>query len=176
MTGFSCISPGAGHPMLGAMNKMLWMALFALGMVACQSAGTGSGQVRGTQKPVAFTWESRDSVSGDMTATFGNGRVFKGKYIQITDRTKAEDLDVLWDGWGERNSGNWRHWSRGPDREFWKVYDGRVLANLHSSDGERMRCRFELNSEPRGMAGGGDGRCQVSDSGREIKAEFRRKS
>jgi len=163
--------------MLGAMNKMLWMSLVMLALVACQSAGTGSGKVRGTQKPVAFTWQAEDSDSGDITATFGNGRVFKGKYVQITDSTKAEELDVLWDGWGDsKGSSGWRHWSRGPDREFWKVYDGRVLANLHAADGESMRCKFALNSEQRGMAGGGSGRCQVSDSGKEISAQFRRQS
>jgi hypothetical protein len=159
------------------MNKMLWMALSMLALVACQSAGTGSGKVRGTQKPVAFTWESRDTVSGDITATFGTGRVFKGKYVQITDKTKAEDLEVLWDGWGDtKHRGDWRHWSRGPDREFWKVYDGRVLANLQASDGESMRCRFTLDSQQRGMAGGGQGRCQLSESGKEIQAQFRRQS
>ena len=94
--------------MLGAMNKMLWMALATLALVACQSAGTGSGKVRGTQKPVAFTWQAQDQGSGDITATFGNGRVYKGKYIQITDKTRAEDLEMLWDGWGDaRNSSNW---------------------------------------------------------------------
>ncbi len=50
----------------------------ALLVSACQTAGTGSGNVRGTRKPVAFTWQSTDSVSGDITATFGTGRVFKG--------------------------------------------------------------------------------------------------
>jgi len=161
--------------MLGAMNKIIWMALGMLALAACQSAGTGSGKVRGTQKPVAFTWESRDSVSGDITATFGTGRVFKGKYIQITDKTRAEELDILWDGWGDtRYRGDWRHWSRGPDREFWKTYDGRVLGNLQSTDGESMRCRFTLNSQQRGMSGGGEGRCQLSESGKEINAQFKR--
>ena len=50
-----------------------------------------------------------DGDSGDITATFGNGRVFKGKYYQITDSTRVEHLDPLWDGWSRsaRSSG-WR--------------------------------------------------------------------
>jgi hypothetical protein len=55
-----------------------------------------------------------------------------------------------------------------------KTYSGRVLANLHSPSGDHMRCRFTLISPQRGMAGGGEGRCQLSDSDKEINAEFPR--
>jgi hypothetical protein len=57
-----------------------------------------------------------------------------------------------------------------------KTYSGRVLANLHSEDGEHMRCRFTLISPSRGMAGGGEGRCQLSENDQEISAEFPRQS
>jgi hypothetical protein len=148
---------------------------FALILTACQTAGTGSGNVRGTRKPVAFTWQSTDSVSGDITATFGTGRVFKGNYFQITSETRVDRLEPLWDGWGRPYRRNaWRYWSADPGPEFMKTYSGRVLANLHSPDGEHMRCRFTLISPQRGMAGGGEGRCQLSESGQEISAEFPR--
>jgi hypothetical protein len=39
-----------------------------------------------------------------------------------------------------------------------------------------MRCRFNLISPQRGMSGGGEGRCQLSESDREISAEFPRQS
>jgi hypothetical protein len=39
-----------------------------------------------------------------------------------------------------------------------------------------MRCRFTLDSPARGMSGGGAGRCQLSESSREISAEFPRQS
>lgn len=147
----------------------------ALALAACQTAGTGSGNVRGSSKPVAFTWESTDSVSGNITATFGTGRVFRGTYFQITSETRAERLEPLWDGWGRPHRRNaWRYWGRDPGPEFVKTYSGRVLANLHSEDGEHMRCKFTLISPSRGMAGGGEGRCELSDSGREINAEFPR--
>ena len=161
------------------MNKSLFIALAALALAACetQSAGTGSGNLRGTQKPVAFTWESRDSVSGDITATFGSGRVFKGVYFQVTSDSRVDRMDPLWDGWGRPYRRNaWRYWGRDAGPDFVKTYSGRVLANLHSEDGDHMRCRFSLISPQRGMAGGGEGRCQLSESGREINAEFPRQS
>jgi len=162
--------------------KQFWIAVLstaaALALTACEttSGGTGSGNVRGTQKPVAFTWQSEDSNSGDITATFGSGRVFKGKYFQITRETRVERLDSLWDGWGRSayRRGAWRYWSADPGPGFMKSYSGRVLANLHSTDGEYMRCHFNLISAQRGMAGGGEGRCQLSESNKEINAEFPR--
>jgi len=161
------------------MNKSLLIsvALAAITMAACQtnSAGTGSGNVRGSNKPVAFTWESTDNVSGNITATFGNGRVFKGTYFQITRDTRVDRLDPLWNGWDRpyRRSA-WRYWAADPGPEFVKTYSGRVLANLHSPSGDHMRCRFTLISPQRGMAGGGEGRCQLSDTEKEINAEFPR--
>jgi hypothetical protein len=162
------------------MNKTLCIALAALALAACESpngAGTGSGNVRGTSKPVAFTWQSEDSNSGDITATFGSGRVFKGEYVQISSDIRSESLDPLWDGWDRPRSKNaWRYWNASSRSEFVRENTGRVLANLHAEDGEFMRCRFTLLSPQRGMAGGGEGRCQLSGSGREINAEFERQS
>jgi hypothetical protein len=154
-------------------------ALAALATTACTTggAGTGSGNVRGTRKPVAFTWQGTDSVSGNITATFGNGDVYKGTYFQITRDTRVDRLDPLWEGWGRPYPRTgWRYWDRDMDREFIKEYSGRVLANLHSDTGNHMRCRFRLISPSRGMAGGGEGRCQLSETGTEINAEFPRQS
>ncbi len=163
-----------------AMKKHLLLATFlaaAYALTACQTAGTGSGNVRGTRKPVAFTWQSTDSVSGNITATFGTGRVFKGTYFQITSETRVDRLDPLWDGWGRpyRRS-SWRYWAADSGSKFIKTYSGQVLANMHADDGDRMRCHFTLISPSRGMAGGGEGRCQLSDSEQEINAEFPRQS
>jgi len=158
------------------MNKSWLIALAALTLAACQTtAGTGSGNVRGTQKPVAFTWqsESTDNDSGAITATFGSGRVFKGSYVQIDSDTRFDSIEPLWVGWDKSDRrGNWRYWE--PSPAFYKQYNGRVLANLHADDGEAMRCRFTLISPSRGMAGGGEGRCQLSENSQEITAEFPR--
>lgn len=165
------------------MSKSLLAVFVTLALAACQTAGTGSGNVRGTRKPVAFTWQSTDSVTGNITATFGDGAVFKGTYFQITRDTRVDRLEPLWDGWGRGSRhtgrigrGGWRHWDRDADREFIKEYSGRVLANLHSDKGDYMRCRFTLISPARGMAGGGEGRCQLSESGQEVNAKFPRQS
>jgi hypothetical protein len=149
----------------------------ASALAGCQTAGTGSGNVRGTRKPVAFTWQSTDSVSGNITATFGTGRVFKGTFFQITSETRIDRLDPLWDGWGRpHRRGAWRYWAADSRSELIKTYSGQVLANLHSDDGEHMRCNFTLISPSRGMVGGGEGRCQLSESEQEISAEFPRQS
>jgi len=160
--------------------KTLLIVVVTLALAACETAGnggTGSGNVRGTRKPVAFTWQSTASNTGDITATFGGGRVFKGTYFQITSDTRVDRLDPLWDGWGRpyRRS-SWRYWGPDTRTEFVKTYTGRVLANLHAADGEHMRCRFTLISPRRGMAGGGEGRCQLSESDKEINAEFVRQN
>jgi hypothetical protein len=157
------------------MNKLLIVTCVAmLSLAACQTAGTGSGRVRGTAKPVAFTWESTDSVSGNITATFGTGRVYRGTYFQITSDTRVDRLAPLWDGWDRSRRNAWRYWGHDPGPQFVKTYSGRVLANLHTDEGEHMRCRFTLISPSRGMSGGGEGRCELSDSKREIRAEFPR--
>ena len=112
------------------MNKSWLIALAALTLAACQTtAGTGSGNVRGTQKPVAFTWqsESTDNDSGAITATFGSGRVFKGSYVQIDSDTRFDSIEPLWVGWDKSDRrGNWRYWE--PSPAFYKQYNGRVLA------------------------------------------------
>ncbi|HEY6124418.1 MAG TPA: hypothetical protein VIV63_07185 [Steroidobacteraceae bacterium] len=162
------------------MNKSIFVAISVFALAACETpngAGTGSGNVRGTQKPVAFTWESDDSNSGDITATFGSGRVFTGEYVQISRDISEKNLDPLWDGWDRPRSKNeWRYWNASSRSEFVRENSGRVLANLHDAKGEYMRCRFTLANPERGMKGGGEGRCQLSDSGKEINAEFERQS
>ena len=101
--------------------------------------------------------------------------MFKGSYFQITRETRVDRLDPLWVGWGSSyRRSTWRYWSAEPGPEFIKAYSGRVLANLHSAEGGHMRCHFTLISPQRGMAGGGAGRCQLSESNREINAEFPR--
>ena len=85
------------------------------------------------RKPVAFTWQSEGDHSGDITATFGTGRVFKGEYVQISHDIRTESLDPLWDGWEQPPSKNaWRYWNADSRSEFVRENSGRVLANLHS--------------------------------------------
>ena len=115
--------------------------------------------------------------NGAREAASWYAEVFKGRYFQITRDTRVERLDPLWDGWSRPYPRTgWRYWDRDMDREFLKEYSGRVLANLQSERGDHMRCRFNLISPSRGMAGGGEGRCQNSENRQEIKAAFPRQS
>src|SRR5688572_21126141 len=150
------------------------VCIAALALAACQTAGgTGSGNVRCTRTPVAFTWQSTGSSRGDITATLPSGRTFKGTYFQITRETRVDELHPLWNGWGRPYRRGWGYWGPDPGPRFVKEYSGRVLANLHTDDGEHMRCRFRLASPSSGMSGGGQGRCELSEGG-EINAEFPR--
>ena len=97
-----------------------------------------------------------------MSATLAGGKIFSGDYLEITHQTASAELDPLWN-----------EWDRGPTNLFSEVsmpdfgsstqYSGRVLAKLRSGDGERMTCRFHLNVPSQGMAGGGQGKCDLED-------------
>lgn len=157
------------------MRASLFAMAMALSMTiagGCSTQGTGTGTLRNGNAPaIAFAWQSsNDGVSGTMTATFADGRIFTGRYFQITRDVRIEHLGPLWDGWNPRWHG-WRHWNPDPGPDFVKYYSGRVLANLAATGGERMRCRFQLIRPAAGMAGGGQGQCQLG-SGRIIDATF----
>jgi hypothetical protein len=145
--------------------------------VACQTAGTGSGNVRGTRKPVAFTWQSTDSGLGWHHRHLRHRPGIQSSYFQITNDIRAERLDPLWDGWGRpHRHGDWRHWERDPGPAFYKKYSGRVLANLHANDGESMLCRFTLISPSRGMAGAARAAASFPIRHRRSRRSFPRKT
>lgn len=61
--------------------------------------------------------------------------------------------------------GGWEGWVR--------VYEGRVVARLETSEPARaMRCRFTLDDPDRGLLGGGDGDCKLSDGSAIRDAEL----
>ena len=138
----------------------------------CATTGSFSGSTAAGTDPVSFTWKSSDSVSGSMMATLAPGTTYKGQFFQITSNTTADDLGPLWTGWGPgRRMGTWYDWDAGP--QFMTHYSGRVVANLAEPGGRHMRCRFQLVHPADGMAGGGQGECQLPD-GKRIDAQFPR--
>ena len=158
-----------------ACRLSLALALLATLFVSgCRTTGAGYGTLQnsadGADIRVSFDWRSTDSVSGTMTATFSDGRSFTGQYFQITSDTRIDHLGPLWHEWSPAWRG-WRYWYRDPGPQLVKHYSGRVLANLGSTDGERMRCRFRLIRPASGMSGGGEGTCQLPD-GNTIYATF----
>lgn len=150
----------------------------ALMLGACTTTGMGGGELitqSQRREPVQFSWTSEDGgISGTMLATLP-GSTYQGRFFQITQQTRREILTPLWVGW---NNGwnDWPYWG-GPypggfdTTQFVTHYSGKVLANLSGTDGQRMRCRFVLMSPSRGMAGGGQGECQLSN-GSTVDAVF----
>jgi hypothetical protein len=136
---------------------------------ACTTMGTGTGETRGGGPGVRFDWTAEGAVKGQMTATFADGHTYSGKLFQITTETTVDSLAPMWYGWGGR-WGGWPYWDSGPD--FITHYTGRVVANLKDPNGNRMRCNFRLVDPDRGMSGGGQGKCQLSEGGATIDAEF----
>lgn len=138
---------------------------------ACTTMGTGTGETRGGGSEVDFAWSSDNARSGTMTATVqSTGQAFTGRFFQVTQETRVDDLQPLWPGW-RRRWREWPYWGDDFGPAFMTHYSGRVLANLVSSTGEHMRCNFRLVRPSTGMAGGGEGRCQGPDQ-KTIDATF----
>ena len=167
------IATGRTRTQVGKRSVAL-PALLCVGIAlsACTSMGTGSGSVSPGGAPVTFAWKSTDGgITGTMSATLADQQTFSGPFLQITKQVRTQDFDPLWTGWGF----GWNDWSGwGPFSEFgFTQYSGRAMANLQAADGQRMRCRFHLNTPIDGMAGGGQGECQLQN-GRSVDAVFPR--
>ncbi len=137
---------------------------------ACTSTGMGSGELLRPgrhEQAVIFSWQSKDGgISGTMVAALPHAS-YAGPFFQITRQSQVQTLAPLWYGWGE-GWGDWPYWNDSPMAEaypatqFVTEYSGKVVANLVAGDGHRMRCRFHMMQPAAGMAGGGQGECQLS--------------
>ena len=153
-------------------------ALVFMVIAGCTTTGIGHGELTALGKPaepVLFSWTSMDGgISGTMMAKLPDA-VYEGKFFQITRQTQSVTLAPMWNGWIE-GWGDWpyrRHAYPYPytATQFITHYSGKVVANLETSDGQHMRCRFHLANPASGMTGGGQGECQLS-GGRSINATF----
>ena len=157
--------------MVGGGPRLAPLALLMLATVGCSptTAGMGVGSSGGGAVSATFTWVAESPRRGTMTAMLNTGATYRGPFFQITEETRVEELAPLWVGW--RGRGRWHGWDYwGPRQSLVTQYTGRVLANLEGPGG-RMRCRFVLMRPSAGMAGGGQGRCQLPD-GTIIDADF----
>ena len=145
-------------------------ALVLLAAAGCASSGAGYGVSRAGREEATFRWDAKNDVSGTLTATMPGGRIYSGEYFQVTSETRVDGLAPLWDGWRPGWRG-WPYWNAAPGPGFVTEYTGRVLANLAANDGDRMRCRFRLIHPAQGMAGGGEGECQLPN-GDSMDATF----
>lgn len=149
-----------------------------LALSACTTTGSGGGQIAGAQTQevrVVFDWKSTDGgISGTLTAALP-GLTFAGRFFQITQQTRSEVLTPLWTHW-QRGWYDWRYWDHPalfpfPTTQFITHYSGKVVATLQAEGRQHMRCRFHLVAPARGMSGGGEGECELSD-GRRVRAAF----
>jgi hypothetical protein len=142
-----------------------------------ESAGAvaSGAKTQSTTKTVAagrmdFSWQSGANAShGTITATSSDGRTFTGTFLQPTRATTVDDYGPYWNAW----AGGWGGagpWYNGLESDFITTYSGRVLASLTGNDGTRMRCTFMLRDPSSGMAGGGEGDCQLSNDQRVFHA------
>lgn len=142
------------------------------GMAACASMGTGVGSTRSGDVHASFSWKSSDDRTGTLDASISDGKSYSGPYFQVTGESQIETLAPLWSGWNNRWHG-WMDWGPEPTPAFIVHYTGRVVANLEDAAGDHMRCHFRLVRPAEGMAGGGQGACQLP-SGQTIDATFQR--
>ena len=162
----------------GARTRGLALATLAAAaaLAGCTTTGMGGGDLsrpgRGPE-PVLFSWKSTDGgLSGTMTATLPHA-TYQGRFFQITQQTQRQFIEPLWVGW-RPGWGDWPYWGPGDwadTTQFITRYSGKVVANLQSDGGGRMRCRLHLIDPARGMSGGGEGECQLSGGG-TIAARF----
>jgi hypothetical protein len=145
---------------------------------ACASSGMGGGDIVQKGKPtqpVLFSWQSRDgSIDGNMTATT-TGATYQGRFMQVTRQTVTEGLAPMWEawpvGWSDWPYNGWSGVGGFDAMQFATVYTGKVVANMKSADGGRMRCRLRLEQPDMGMEGGGSGECQIA-GGPAFQASF----
>lgn len=158
--------------MMRHIQQTLLIGLGVAALAGCATTtGTGYGSVGTNDKPVAFEWTGKDSLSGTMHATLANGENFSGPFFEITRETRNEMLAPLWLGWN-RGWYDWPYWGTYDEPTFSTLYSGKVVANLDdASNGQHMRCRFHLMRPSTGMAGGGAGECQIQ-GGSTIEATF----
>ena len=145
-----------------ARSPGIFSSVAALAVSACAITSEGlefKPESAGERVAVIFEWRSSDDLSGTMTASLADGRLFSGPYFRITPQTQVDQLDPLWEGWSGSNG--WRHWE--PQASFVKHSSGKVLTNVRATNGERMRCQLTLLRPSSGLSGGAEGACQFTD-------------
>lgn len=160
------------------MRKLALIGSMLLG--ACSHSGQGQGELvapsstagaePSAEGVVRFEWQSgSDESHGDLRAALPGGRVFAGEYLQLR-------ADVQTDAMGahlvRRPVPEWASdpWFGAEPQFLPSGTSDRVVAHLSGPDGVQMRCRFTLESAEAGMAGGGEGTCQLSDQEEVVAA------
>lgn len=137
---------------------------------ACTTTGMGTGLLASPGKPEAegpvnFRWNSGlDTTNGDISAVLPDGRIFRGRFLQVTSSTVAQHFDA-WTPLGAPYYGGGRggvYWEPVDAATFATYYSGRILAQLDGPEGEVMRCVFALEDPVAGPREGGLGDCELT--------------
>jgi hypothetical protein len=155
-----------------ALGTRAWLCALVLGSLGCHYQGSGTALLR-TPEPsapggmkttgqIVFRWQGRgDASSGSIEALLPDGRRFVGSYVQPVTTEWRDSYAPYWGAF----SGPWgyaRPWYGGPRSSFAMHYGGNALAHLDGPGATRMRCQFALFNPNAGLAGGGQGECQLS--------------
>jgi hypothetical protein len=115
-------------------------------------------------------------MSGTMQATLASGQIFSGRYTETARELSGEDSDIVLESlsrasidWGS-DLPLWDGWTPYPD-DLVTQYSPWLVVNLQAANGQRMSCRFQLNTPSEGMKAGGQGSCRL-DNGGTIAAVF----
>jgi hypothetical protein len=134
---------------------------------------------------VMFVWKTKpvSRLKGSIATVLPDGSAFKGSWVELVQTRPAPPDDPqpqLWIGWQPY----WQEFLRTQHSTLpldegatgvVKVYTGKVLAKLRSTDGKKdMSCQFTLNEPEAGLAGGGTGSCQLHDGSMIQLAQLQR--
>lgn len=163
-------------------HRLHWVLTSVCTLISCSHEGTGTGILEkpgasaGSETaagPVEFIWRSgSDPSQGQVEAIASDGRKFVGTYIEPKTQAWLDAYGPYWDAWTSVSWGVADPWFVGTQDAFVTTYSGKALAHLASPDGTRMRCIFLLRDPAAGMAGGGEGDCQLSTHERVFGARL----
>jgi hypothetical protein len=164
------------------LRTLAWSGLFLVPVIgalgACSGTGVAVGRVadpsQQDEDAVMFVWKTKpvSRLKGSIATVLPDGSEFKGSWVELVQTRPAPpdyQRPQLWMGWQPywQELQRTRHSTLPLDEGATgvvKVYTGKVLANLRSSDGKRnMSCQFTLDEPKAGLTGGGTGNCQLHD-------------
>lgn len=139
--------------------------LICFAALALSGCATINGDRVATQ-PLRFDWQRQGERIGSVRTVAKDGKIFTGRYYEITRKTRLSEIHDLRFFWGIYARGRdlpaWGNWNDGI--ELMMRYDGKVLAILRGPS-TKMRCSFTLIRPSLGIDGGGNGWCQISGGG-----------
>jgi hypothetical protein len=151
---------------------------------ACVHLGTGDGVLVAPQNPgvaqasrgaAQFTYRVRyQNIQGDLDARLPDGRMFTGRFLQMTVISRHD----AWPFWTCCWSSTWSRWW-GPHAYGYQgpianstTYLDKLIAELRGPQDSTMRCQFVLREPMRGIRSGGMGECRLSTQEQVLAVEL----